>query len=305
MKTQLFARIVGASLFAMALSAAAQTSLPSTNQSQQSYLPFKFSPDIAQKGFFNLDAEWYGSMGFDKTYYHNSDINVSQPGLGNNFTVNSVQGHDEYKTPGLRSPDNLRIGRFIDSDRIWGVELSLDHNKFTSTANQTANVTGVMGPNTNNNPNYLGLGSQQLTNQSFAYMLHNGLNSLMVSAVYRKPLIGQIADSSSLSFIAKIGTGLAIVHPYNEISGNENDVGQKNWTNVIGFNSGWWRIVGTSTGVEAGLRYEIKKPVYVEFTNKQIFTEMNNIPVYQGSSSQKLWSSQYVLSVGYEFGGLR
>ena len=302
MNAKTLLRILSGSLLILSLHAGAQSMSQAATQGQSSYLPIKFSPDLSKKGFFNLDAEWYGSLGFNKTYYQNSDIKVTQP--GSNYTVNSVQGHDEYKTPGLRSPDNIRFGRFIDDERKWGVELSLDHDKYTSTLGQTANVTGVMANTTISNTN-LGIGQQQLSAQNFTYMLHNGLNSLMVSAVYRKPLIGEIADSSSLSFIGKVGTGLAIVHPFNTIDGQDNDVGQKELANVMGFNSGWWRIVGTSTGVEAGFRYVVRKPVYLEFTNKQLFTEMSNIPVYQGKATQKLWSNQYILSLGYEFGGLR
>jgi len=303
MKIKSFLNILSASVMMLSLHARAQSINVPPQQPGSSFLPIKMSPDLSKKGFFNTDAEWFVSLGFNKTYYQNSDIYVSQPSLGNNFTVNSVQGHDEYKPPGLRSPDNIRIGRFIDDQKKWGVDLSLDHDKFTSTVGQTALVTGTMGANVNNNPNYLGLGSQQLTAQTFSYMLHNGLNHLMVDVVYRRPLIGEIADSSSLSFIGKIGTGVAIVHPYNEISGSENDVGAKTLSNVMGFNSGWWRIVGTSTGVELGFRYVVKKPIYLELTNKQIFTEMNNIPVNVGSASQKLVSNQYILSLGYEFGG--
>jgi len=303
MNSQSYLRVFFASIVALTLNVAAQTASTPAQQSQSSYMPFKFSSDISKKGFFNTDAEWYGSLGFNKTYYQNSDIKITQP--GSNYTINGVQGHDEYKTPGLRSPDNLRIGRFIDDERVWGFELSLDHDKYTSTLGQTANITGVIANNPSPGANTLGIGSNQLTSQTFSYMLHNGLNSLMVNVIYRKPLLGEIADNSSLSFIGKIGTGLAIVHPYNDIDGNENSVGQKTLSNVLGFNRGWWRIVGTSTGFEAGFRYVFKKPFYVELTDKQLFTEMSNIPVYQGSATQKLWSNQYILSLGYEFGGLK
>ena len=93
-------------------------------------------------------------------------------------------------------------------------------------------------------------------------------------------------DTSSLAFIGKVGAGIAYIHPYININGSSSDVGSKSLNNLIGFNSGWWRIVGVSTSVEAGLRYVISKPVYLELTDKVIFTSMSNIPVPSGTAGQ-------------------
>jgi hypothetical protein len=135
-------------------------------------------------------------------------------------------------------------------------------------------------------------------------MLHNGLNHLMVDLVYRRPITAAaVTDTSSLAFIGKVGAGIAYVHPYIDINGKSSNVGDKSFNNIIGFNSGWWRIVGVSTSVEAGFRYVLSKPWYLELTDKTIFTSMSNIPVYQGTASQNLWSNEILFSVGYTFDG--
>jgi len=281
------------SIFLFTPTVSSAQSAPMLNDaSQPSYSLFKLSPDISNKGFFSKDAEWFFSLGFNKTYYATSNINVSQPSLGNNFTVNDVQAHDEYRTPGLRSPDNIRVGRFINDEKTWAVDLSLDHDKYTTTLGQTALVTG-----TNNGS--LGLGNQQLNSSTFSYMLHNGLNHLMVDLMYRQALIGAVNEPSSLSFIGKIGTGPAIVHAYNQINGVQNDEGVKDFSHVLGFNSGWWRIVGLSTGIETGVRYNFTKPLYVELTDKSIYTMVRNIPVNQGTATQNILSNEIILSIGY------
>ena len=263
-----------------------------TDDSSSSYLPFKFSRDISKKGFFTKDAEWYFSLGVAKTYYANSDISVKQSN-GNDFTVHDVQGHDEIDDVRFYQPDIIRIGRFIDDDKMWALELGLDHVKYSSTLGQTATVTGT---------NSGGTGSQTLSSSYFSYMLHNGLNHLMLDLVYRRPITAApVNDTSSLAFIGKVGAGLAYVHPYIDINGQSSNVGDKSFNNIIGFDSGWWRIVGVSTSIEAGLRYVISKPVYIELTDKTIFTSMKNIPVYQGSASQNLWSNEVLLSIGYTF----
>jgi len=286
-------RILCSVLFFSGLPVFAQTVPETEETSASAYLPFKFSRDISKKGFFTKDAEWYFSLGVAKTYYANSDINVNQSAIGNEFTVHNVEGHDEIDDVRLYQPDIVRIGRFIDDDKMWALELGLDHVKYSSTLGQTATVTGT---------NSGGTGSQTLSSSYFSYMLHNGLNHLMVDLVYRRPITAApVNDSSSLAFIGKVGAGIAYIHPYIDINGKSSNVGDKSFNNIIGFNSGWWRIVGVSTSVEAGLRYVISKPWYLELTDKTIFTSMNNIPVYQGTASQNLWSNEVLFSIGYTF----
>ncbi len=276
----------------VAMSTAQAQNAPSSAESQMNPpVMEKISSD--GKSFFNSE-EWFFSWGYNKTHYSNSNINVSQPSLGNNFTVNGVQGHDEFTHLVCCSPDNLRLGRYLDDSKDLAVDVSLDHTKFTSTVGQVALVTGK---------NSGGVGNQVLSSDYFSYMLHNGLNHIMVNLDYRKPLLGTMDETSSLSFVGKVGAGIAVVHPYSVIDGNEYVMGKKTLTNALGFNNGWWRIVGTSTSFELGMRYVVLKPFYLEWTNKQIFTNMSNVPVFQGSASQNLRSNEIIFSVGYAFGG--
>jgi hypothetical protein len=248
--------------------------------------------DVSSKNSFFKSDEWFFSWGYNKTHYANSNININQPSLGNNFTVNAVQGHDEFSHLTCCSPDNLRLGRYLNEEKTYALDLSLDHTKFTSTIGQVATITGK---------NSGGVGNQVLSNDYFSYMLHNGLNHVMVNLSYRKPLLGNLDETSNLAFIGKVGTGLAIVHPYSVVNGSEYQMGKKTLTNPLGFDNGWWRIVGTSTGVELGMRYTFMKPFYMEWTNKQVFTNMRNVPVFQGSASQNLRSNEIIFSVGYTF----
>ena len=241
--------------------------------------------------FFKSD-DWFFTWGYNKTLFGDSTIHVSQPSMGNDFSVNGVQGHDEYHFPTCCSPDNLSLGRYLDEAKTVALDLSLDHTKFTSTIGQVANVTGT---------NKGGVGPKVLSTQYFSYMLHNGLNQIMVNLSYRKPILGTLDETSSLSFVSKLGGGIAVVHPWSEIDGHEYQMEKKTLTNALGFNNGWWRIVGTSASVELGMRYVVYKPIFLEWSSKQILTSMSNVPVYQGSASQKLRSSEIIFSVGYAF----
>ena len=168
-------RILFSLLLIGALPVQAQTAPEPEEAATPSMLPFRFSRDISKKGFFTRDAEWYFSLGVGKTYYADSDISVKQSSLGNDFTVHDVKGHDEWGDVNVLMPDIVRVGRFIDDDKMWAVELGLDHVKYTSTAGQTVTVTGTA-------PTAL-TGTVTPSSDEFSYKLHNGLNHLMVDLV--------------------------------------------------------------------------------------------------------------------------
>ncbi len=239
--------------------------------------------DNAVVSFFR-DAEWYFSWGYNKEFWANTDIHVSQPGLGNNFTVYNVQGQDELQQAGdifntdLFGPQyNIRIGRFINDS--FGVELNLDHTKYTTILGQTANVTGVIGGSPVNGP-------YQLTNSFFSEVLHNGANHLMVNAVYRYPLYGKTNETMSLAFIAKAGAGIMLPHTTDTILGSTNNVGDKTLSNAIGLTNGWWQLNGWTAGTELGFRYVVWKPVYLELTDKIAYSYFGDLPAYLGVESE-------------------
>ncbi|HEY0224523.1 MAG TPA: hypothetical protein VGC38_08425, partial [Pseudolabrys sp.] len=211
------------------------------------------SPGTQFVKFFR-EGEWYFSFGTSRQYWAPTDIHVSQPSQGNDFTVHGVQGHDEPDMSGFLSGDlfgpqyNIRIGRFINDKRTIGVELNFDHTKYTSTDGQVANVTGTIGGVPVN-------GNQALGGTYFRYLLHNGANSLMTNLVYRQPLLGETNETLSLAFIGKAGAGIMVPHADNTILGNPNNVGQKVPSNYFGIHNGWWQFGGWTTGVEGGFRW--------------------------------------------------
>jgi hypothetical protein len=248
---------------------------------------------------FFTDAEWYFSVGVNKEYWGNSDIHVSQPSQGNDFTIHDVQGHDEAGFGGsLFGPQyNIRVGRFINDARTVAIELSFDHTKFTATDGQTAQVTGTIGGAPVNGP-------RTLNAAFFQYALHNGANNLMVNAVYRMPLIGQTNETFSLAGIAKLGAGIMVPHATNTILGQPNSVGDKTLSNIIGIHNGWWQIGdGWIAGGELGLRFVVCKPVYIELTDKLAYSSMYDLPAYQGLIKQNVWMNEVIFSVGYTFDG--
>lgn len=258
--------------------------------------------DNAFISFFR-DGEWYASWGYSKQYWSPTDIHVSQPSLGNDFTVHDVHGSDDFSFSDIFSitdlfgPQyNIRVGRFINDDRTIAVEFNFDHTKYNTNLGQTSQVTGqVSGVPTN--------AYYQLTNQFFSEELHNGANHVMVNGVYRYPLIGQTNESLSVAAIAKAGVGIMLPHTTDTITGYTNDVGGKTLGNSIGLTNGWWQLNGWTTGVELGFRVVLFKPVYLELTDKETYARLSDLPAYLGTLQQSMWMNEIVLSIGFTYDG--
>jgi len=265
------------------------------------------SPDPVQASLdraLQSDKNWYFSWGYSRQQYAPSDIHISQPSLGNDFTVHQVAGSDFPTSVGdtlksfteldLTNPqENVRIGRFLNPEKTFAVEFSLDHSKYNIDANQTPALSGTV--NNAPAPATIAVPGQ------FDYALHNGLNHLMVNAVWLKHLAGPEKTTGDLQLISRAGAGILLPHAENKIYGNAVQVGPKN-ENICCFSKGdWWQVNGWTAGVEVGLRYTIYKSIYLELTSKWAYGQLRGVPVYQGTADQTLIMTEQVLSTGFLF----
>jgi hypothetical protein len=253
----------------------------------------------------NQDGNWYFSWGYSRQQYAPSDIHVSQPSQGNDFTIRQAKGSDFpssipdtinslFNLDFTNPQENLRIGKFMNEEKTFAIEFSLDHSKYNVDANQTADVDGTIGGSP-------APGSMVLNSQNFDYALHNGLNHVMINAVWLRHLAGPQHKPGDLQLISRVGAGILLPHADNTILGKQNQVGPKN-TNVCCTNSNdWWQINGWTAGVEVGLRYRVYKAMFLELTQKFAYGVLKGVPVYQGTADQKLWMSEQVLSAGVLF----
>jgi len=251
------------------------------------------------------DGNWYFSWGYSRQQYAPTDIHVSQPDIGSDFVVRNARASDFPSSPedtltslfnlDLTNPqNNVRIGKFLNLEKTFAVELSIDHSKYNVDLGQTVTIDGTV-KNVAYNKDVV------LTADNFNYTLHNGLNHVMVNAVWLRHLRGPENQPGDLQLISRVGAGLLIPHADNTIFGNANEVGPKN-TNVCCFSStDWWQINGWTAGVEVGLRYRVYKALYVELTAKGAYGVLRGVPVYKGTADQVIWMSEQVLSTGFLF----
>ena len=265
----------------------------------------KLSTEASFAKSLNKEQNWYFSWGYSRQQYAPSDIHISQPSQGNDFTVHQARGSDfpssfedtvksltelEFTNP----QENVRIGKFMNPEKTFAIEFSLDHSKYQTDLNQTVRVSG-----TKNNAPYNG--DLKLTEQDFSYALHNGLNHVMINAVWLNHLSGPENKAGHLQLISRAGAGILLPHADNVIFGKANEVGPKNERICCTSKNDWWQINGWTAGVEVGVRYRVYKSIYLELTSKLAYGVLRGVPVYQGSADQTIWMSEQVLSTGFLF----
>ena len=251
------------------------------------------------------EGNWYFSWGYSRQQYAPSDIHVTQPDIGSDFVVHNARASDFPSSPedtvsslfnlDLTNPqENIRIGKFLNLEKTFAVELSIDHSKYNVDLGQTVAVTGTVKNAAYNK-------DMVVTSDNFGYNLHNGLNHIMVNAVWLRHLRGPEKQPGDLQLISRVGAGILLPHADNTIFSNANEVGPKN-SNVCCFSSGaWWQLNGWTAGAEVGLRYRVYKTMYVELTVKGAYGVLRGVPVYKGTADQTIWMSEEVLSTGFLF----
>ena len=273
----------------------------STTQSSSPQGSNKLNPDHA----LSEESNWYFSFGLSRQQYAPSDIHVSQPDQGNDFTVHQARATDFPGSPqevlvallhlDITSPqENIRIGKFMNPEKTFALEFSLDHSKYNTNPDQTAYVSGTI----NNQPYN---GNMVLDAQNFDYELHNGLNHLMFNAVWLHHLAGPVQKPGDWQLISRAGAGILLPHAQNTILGNENQVGPKAQNICCFASNDWWQVNGWTVGVEVGVRYRIITSMYLELTSKVAYGELRSVPVYHGTADQTIWMLEEVFSVGYLF----
>ena len=230
--------------------------------------------------------EFFLSWGYNGDNYTKSDIHISQPSLGNDFTFVGVRARDSKGwTDGLFSHSltvpqyNVRFGIFFNER--WGAELAFDHFKWITREDQEVRMTGTF----NNEP----VDSQiALSPDVLRYQLNNGANPIFFNVIRRFRLAGESGRTGHLSFLAKAGAGFAIPHTENTLFGQPNEKGFQ-------FFQGW------NMDAVAAARVHIWKPLYFEFEDKLVYARYFGVNVDQGKAGHSVKANQFTFSFGWAF----
>lgn len=228
--------------------------------------------------------EVYFSWGYNKEWYTNSSLHVSQPSLGNDYTLQSFKAHDH---PGwdegifnkaISIPQyNYRLGFLLNEEKGWGFEINFDHTKYII-SDQNIRVKGRR----NNQP----VDNTVAFNEAngFYYFLNNGANFLLFNVTKRWHLLQTHNEKVKVDGYGKFGVGPVIPHTQNMLYGQENHPG---------FQFGGW-----NTGAEAAIRATFFRAFYLEYANKLDYARYSGVHVYEGKAHQAFGTYEMILSLG-------
>ena len=228
--------------------------------------------------------EVYFSWGYNKEWYTHSDVHVSQPALGNNYTFEHIKGQDHpgwnegLFSKALSIPQyNYRLGFLINEEKGLGFEINFDHTKFIF-SDQNAHVKGTL----NNRQVDTTVAFNQ--NNGFYYYLNNGANFLLFNIVKHWHLLETHDKKIKLEALGKFGVGPVIPHTDNELFGKKNDAG---------FQFGGWNL-----GAEGCLKASFFKYLYLEYSNKLDYARYSGLNIAEGKAHQAFGTYEMILSLG-------
>jgi len=230
--------------------------------------------------------EFFISWGYNGDSYTKSDMHFSQPSLGNDFTLASVQARDSKGwTDGLfaHAPTvpqyNFRFGMFFNEK--WGVEVALDHIKWIVKEDQVVRMTGTLNGQSVD-------ADVTLTPEVLRYQLNNGANPIFINLLRRARLFREPQRFGHLVFLGKAGGGFAVPHTENHVFDQPNDPGFQPF-------HGW------NLDAAAAARMDLWKGLYFEFEEKLLYAKYYGVNIDQGEARHSVKASEFSWSFGWAF----
>jgi hypothetical protein len=231
--------------------------------------------------------EFYFSWGYNKEWYTNSNVKISQPSLGNEYNFVGIKGHDHpgwdeglFKIPITIPQYNYRFGLFVNKKKGIAFEINFDHTKYIF-ADQDARIKGTI-----NNRAVDSIVHFSAAN-GFHYYLNNGANFLLFNIVKRWQWYATKNKNIKIDFLGKAGIGPVIPHVENAFFGQANQPG---------FQLGGWNI-----GIETAIRATLFKYAFLEYSNKLDYARYSNLKVFEGRAKHAFGTYEMVASLGFSF----
>ena len=249
----------------------------------------------AQQKQAGRKKEFYFSWGYNTEWYTNSNLHISQPSLGNDFTFEHLHGHDHRGWDeglfgkALTIPQyNYRLGLVFNEKKGLAFEVNFDHTKFIFADNQLVHIRGSINKKPVDGTVLFKENDAPGADSSSYYFLNNGANFLLFNLVKRWHLAANRSGSIQIDGMVKAGIGPVIPHVQNKFF----DQPQNN----PHFQLGGWNI-----GAEGALRATFFHYLYVEYTNKLDYARYSGLKIYQGTARQAFGTYEMILNLGFSF----
>jgi len=239
--------------------------------------------------------EFYFSWGYNKEWYTNSTLHVSQPSLGNDFSLVSEKAHDHpgwndgILNKAISIPQyNYRIGYFFNEKKGLAFEINFDHTKYLITDNQIVHVKGTMNGSPIDRDVLFKENDAVGADSSSYYYLNNGANFLLFNLVKRWHLLSNKKETIKIDGLGKAGIGPLVPHVQNKFFNQP--------PNAQHFQVGGWNI-----GVEGTLRATFYNLVYIEYNNKLDYARYSGLKISQGTARQAFGTYEMIVNLGFSF----
>lgn len=249
---------------------------------------------MAQSAKKERKGEFYFSWGYNTEWYTHSNVHISQPGLGNDYTFKNITGHDhpgwneQFFTKALSIPQyNYRIGYIFNKKKGLGFEINFDHTKFIFGDDQWVHVKGTID-NKAYDGQVLFRDNGASGDSSSYYYLNNGANFLLFNIVKRWHLLANKKQTILIDGFGKAGIGPVVPHVENKFFGQPG--------NDPHFQVGGWNV-----GVEGAIRATFFKYLYLEYTNKLDYARYSGLKIYMGNAKQAFGTYEMILNLGLSF----
>ena len=241
-------------------------------------------PQLSKTG----KGTFYFSWGYNKDYFSQSDIHFKDEGADNyNFTLHDVKakdrpGFNQILSTTLAVPQYVyRLGYYFNNSKDLGIEINFDHTKYVMINNQVVRISGqIKGKEYD---------QDTLVTPDFLKFEHtNGANFLMINLLKRKTLVTSGNKKHWLSVVVKPGAGIVIPKTDVTLFGERLD--------------NKFHIAGYIVGLEAGLRYDLFKYAFLEFTGKGSFADYRDVLVIgTGKAKHHFFTQEFILTAGFQF----
>lgn len=241
---------------------------------------------------------FYFAWGYNRDWFSKSTIHLKNtsgdfnPVTGNydyyDFTIYDATAKDRPGFKNILHEDltipqyNYRIGYALNNKKDLAIEINFDHVKYIMNDDQTLHVKG----------NILGKEIDQDTLINPTNFLHfehsDGANFFMLNIIKRQKLLETKNGNQKLSAVAKFGAGPVV--PRTDVTLFGERLNNR------------FHVAGYCAGIEAGLRYEAFKHIYLEYTAKGSFANYTNVLVIgAGKAHHHFWCAENILVLGLQF----
>ncbi len=227
-------------------------------------------------------SSFYFSVGYNSSWFANSNIHIEQMELGNSYDINNVKGNTKTNSPFSPLLLNYRLGFYFNEWQDLGMELNFDPVSYAVADGQMVSTSGTI----NNILNQVA--SLNFSRKTGSYYYFDGLNLILVNFVKRWEIYRSNTKDLGIDILGKIGLGPALPHFHSRLPINPTDNPQFTW-------GGW------NYGGELAVRVTLYRYAYLEIAGKYDYAQLDGMSVYNGTARQNLKTTEVIASLGFTF----